>query len=247
MISDLVAALVAPELLRADGAQLVQLHEVVDGHEDQHRQRPLGIVGAILLLHKARANEEVAKAIPVCFVVEVLPLLVFQLHVIATLFEEVLLRLRLPAVVEAEAEAFLAVQVESHEPEDAEERANGTLILFEAGSARRGALGDGTRRCGLGGVGLVLLGVDEAVEPQLREGHGDVVVELACVVAGAPQLLSGAPGARPIRGLALHKAMDQQLVRAPHRQGLRQSHLALLVDPAFHQRSQAPARIAPGG
>ena len=36
----LVAPLVAPELLRADGAQLVQLHEVVDGHEDQHRQRP---------------------------------------------------------------------------------------------------------------------------------------------------------------------------------------------------------------
>lgn len=31
-------------------------------------------------------------------------------------------------------------------------------------------------RGGLGGVGLVLLGVDEAVEPQLREGHGDVVL-----------------------------------------------------------------------
>ena len=36
-------------------------------------------------------------------------------------------------------------------------------------------------------------------------------VELACVVAGAPQLLSGAPGARPIRGLRQSPTVEDAL------------------------------------
>mmetsp|Transcript_27029 Transcript_27029/g.72277 ORF Transcript_27029/g.72277 Transcript_27029/m.72277 type:complete len:250 (-) Transcript_27029:471-1220(-) len=112
VVPDLLAAAVAAEPsegLADHGLQHVQLHDIVDGHEDEDRECPLGVVRPSGLLQKTSLHNEVLQPRPVHVLVEEHALLVVLAELRPLCRDGHLLRLVL--VVHAEAEALLAVQV----------------------------------------------------------------------------------------------------------------------------------------
>mmetsp|Transcript_54122 Transcript_54122/g.150551 ORF Transcript_54122/g.150551 Transcript_54122/m.150551 type:complete len:228 (-) Transcript_54122:2029-2712(-) len=181
------ARLVATKIVDvfADGGQEIpDLHDVVDNHQHQHGHGPILVVHAAVLafvrIQQPRVDEDFPNTVPVAIVKEVLPPLEFPNEVCVLLCRETRIS-NVPIFIHAEAEPFLTIDVQTHEPIDSEERTNGALVLV----AQISATPDVIR--------------GNPVHFQLREGKSEVLEESPEIVRWLAYPVGNALGDDPIR------------------------------------------------
>mmetsp|Transcript_70323 Transcript_70323/g.186626 ORF Transcript_70323/g.186626 Transcript_70323/m.186626 type:complete len:545 (-) Transcript_70323:712-2346(-) len=227
VVVDHLADPVAPEgavhVLPADGGQqLDRLHDVVDGRQHQHAQHAVLAVPARLprllgrqrqeaplagegggprrrLIQKPSVHEQLLQRRPLGVPVEgaaALPLVQGRLAVVEWPGA------RLPVLVEPEAEGLAAVQVQAHEPEEREHGPQGALVLVLASPA----------------AGHVA----HEVQVHLREGGGDVLIEVFAGVVGVADLPGGPPRPPHVHLPPPHQDLQRRALgqRPPGRPGL---------------------------
>mmetsp|Transcript_83118 Transcript_83118/g.258559 ORF Transcript_83118/g.258559 Transcript_83118/m.258559 type:complete len:662 (+) Transcript_83118:952-2937(+) len=220
----LVAAPLAAMLCVDDGRQDLDLHDVVDCCEHQHRKGPLHVVARDLASAIAEAaaqepgiNHQVLHLGPLHLLEEVLPLLQLLL---APHRQSGGGREGVPFLVHAEAEGLRPVGREAHDPVDHEERAQGPLVLVLRGAAARGGLGR-----------LAVAGRD--VERELREGRDAILEEVPAGVVLVAQAPRRVPRAVPVRPLAAQELLQEagavDVLARGHLQRCRRGQLALGV------------------
>mmetsp|Transcript_26756 Transcript_26756/g.77226 ORF Transcript_26756/g.77226 Transcript_26756/m.77226 type:complete len:553 (-) Transcript_26756:768-2426(-) len=220
----------------------VHLHDVVDSGEGEHRHEPLFVDdnvclglehgGLPLLLEQARLHEQPFEKGPLGVLVEGHALL--RKH-----HAEVVIALQVnrgPVLVDAVAEAILAIEVQAHHPIKGEKSADGALILVADGPARAHArIPRAGRR-----FGRLLL---QQIQIQLREA-GQVFVELLQRVLGVRDAPCDSARGVPIGGELVH-AGPQCCAGRPalglHRSDEARLHLLQLAGGDRRQRHAADA------
>mmetsp|Transcript_93104 Transcript_93104/g.240604 ORF Transcript_93104/g.240604 Transcript_93104/m.240604 type:complete len:340 (+) Transcript_93104:1127-2146(+) len=172
--------------------QGLNLHHIMDRceREKSHEPRRVHRQLSVLLVPDEQLcrYEEVLELAPEAIAVECQPLVGWIEALIAVLWAQ-----RLPVLVDAEGEALLPVDVQPHEPVNAEERAYGALILVTDGAARACLRAPRAPQARRHNVAV------EEVQVELGEGRqAHVVVAKGVVRVGdaARHALHGRPGSR---------------------------------------------------
>mmetsp|Transcript_89281 Transcript_89281/g.252595 ORF Transcript_89281/g.252595 Transcript_89281/m.252595 type:complete len:370 (-) Transcript_89281:319-1428(-) len=209
-------------LLADRGQQLHRLHDVVDGRQDEHRQDSLRVVAArqvipllggdeeallpphvggdlVVTREQPSVDEQGMKGGPLGVLVEGLPLRPLLLGLQAAVGRALP---GLPRLVEAVAEGLTPVQGQAHEPEEGEHGSQGALVLVLASPA----------------AGHVA----HEVQVHLREGGGDVLIEVFAGVVGVADLPGGPPRPPHVHLPPPHQDLQRRALgqRPPGRPGL---------------------------